>query len=65
MHLGNVFAGLIAWLSVKSRGGEMVLRMEDLDTQRTSAEFAQILRDDLRWLGLTWDRETKPQSLHL
>ena len=63
MHLGNVFAGLIAWLSVKSRGGEMVLRMEDLDTQRTSAEFAQILRDDLRWLGLTWDRETEPQSL--
>ena len=62
MHLGNVFAGLIAWLSVKSRGGEMVLRMEDLDTQRTSAEFAQILREDLLWLGLTWDRETAPQS---
>ena len=40
----------------------MVLRMEDLDTQRTSKEFAQILRDDLRWLGLTCDRETQPQS---
>ena len=62
MHLGNVFAGLIAWLSVKSRDGEMVLRMEDLDTQRTSDEFAQILRQDLSWLGLTWDRETQPQS---
>ena len=62
MHLGNVFAGLIAWLSVKSRNGEMALRMEDLDTQRTSAEFAVVLRDDLRWLGLTWDRETAPQS---
>ena len=62
MHLGNVFAGLIAWLSVKSRGGEMVLRMEDLDTQRTSAEFAETLREDLLWLGLTWDRETLPQS---
>ena len=36
--------------------------MEDLDTQRTSAEFAQTLRDDLRWLGLTYDRETPPQS---
>ena len=60
--MGNVFAGLLAWLSVKSRGGEMVLRMEDLDTQRTSGEFAEILRDDLRWLGLTWDRETEPQS---
>ena len=62
MHLGNVFAALMAWLSVRSRDGEMVLRMEDLDTQRTSGEFAQILREDLTWLGLTWDRETAPQS---
>lgn len=62
MHLGNVFAALMAWVSVRSRDGEMVLRMEDLDTQRTSAEYADILRDDLAWLGLTWDRETPPQS---
>ena len=62
MHLGNVFAALLAWLSVKSRNGEMVLRMEDLDTQRTSNEFADILREDLRWLGLSWDREQSPQS---
>ena len=62
MHLGNVFAALIAWLSVRSKGGEMVLRMEDLDTQRTCEEYAQILREDLRWLGLDYDRETPPQS---
>ena len=62
MHLGNVFAALMAWLSVRSRDGEMVLRMEDLDTQRTSGEYADILRDDLRWLGLSYDRETPPQS---
>ncbi len=62
MHLGNVFAFLIAWLSAKSRGGQIVLRMEDLDTARTSAEFAALLRDDLRWLGLCWDEETAPQS---
>ena len=62
MHLGNVFAALIAWLSVRSRDGEMVLRMEDLDTQRTSADFAEILRGDLAWLGLDYDRETAPQS---
>ena len=58
MHMGNVFAGLIAWLSVKSQGGSMLLRMEDLDTQRTSNEFAETLRKDLRWLGLDWDEET-------
>lgn len=62
MHLGNVFAALIAWLSVKSRGGALVLRMEDLDTLRTSGEFAEILRQDLKWLGLDWDHETAPQS---
>ena len=62
MHLGNVFAALMAWASVRSQGGEMVLRMEDLDTQRTSCEFAEILRQDLRWLGLDYDRETAPQS---
>ena len=62
MHLGNVFAALIAWLSVKSREGAMVLRMEDLDTQRTKEEYAAVLREDLLWLGLTWDVETPPQS---
>lgn len=62
MHLGNVFAALIAWLSVRSQDGSVVLRMEDLDTQRTSHEFARLLREDLQWLGLDWDRETAPQS---
>ena len=62
MHLGNVFAALIAWLSVRSRNGQMVLRMEDLDTQRTSAEFAETLREDLKWLGLDYDWEQHPQS---
>ena len=62
MHLGNVFAALIAWLSVKSKGGSLVLRMEDLDTQRTSEENARVLREDLLWLGLDWDMETEPQS---
>ena len=62
MHLGNVFAAMVAWLSVRSRGGSLVLRMEDLDTQRTSEEFAETLRNDLTWLGLQWDLETPPQS---
>ena len=62
MHLGNVFAALVAWLSVRHDGGHLVLRMEDLDTQRTSDEFSQVLREDLLWLGLDWDEETQPQS---
>ena len=62
MHLGNVFAALLSWLSPKSKGGDWILRMEDLDTLRTKAEYAQLLRDDLRWLGLCWDEETQAQS---
>ena len=62
MHLGNVFAALLSWLSPKSKGGGWILRMEDLDTLRTKAEYAQVLREDLQWLGLSWDEETAAQS---
>lgn len=62
MHLGNVFSALMAWLSVRSAGGEMVLRIEDLDPNRCHPEYAEQLKDDLRWLGLDWDREQTPQS---
>ena len=62
MHLGNVFAALIAWLSVRSRNGEMVLRMEDLDTLRTSSDFADILREDLAWLGLDMTGKPRPRA---
>lgn len=63
MHLGNAFASLLAWLSARSEGGEIVLRMEDLDTLRCTDAYAESIRDDLRWLGLVWDRETPPQRL--
>ena len=62
MHLGNVFAAMAAWLSIRSQDGQLVLRMEDLDTQRTNEEKAALLRQDLAWLGLDWDLETQPQS---
>lgn len=62
MHLGNVFAALISWLAAKSRQGTILLRMEDLDAQRTKPEYAEILRQDLNWLGLSFDEETQPQS---
>ena len=55
MHLGNLFSALLAWLSVRSAGGVMVLRMEDLDPDRCREEYAVQLADDLRWLGLDWD----------
>ena len=55
MHLGNLLAALLAWLDVRSQGGVMVLRMEDLDPQRCSLDKAEQLVEDLQWLGLDWD----------
>lgn len=55
MHLGNVFSALLAWLSVKSQGGDMVLRIEDLDRSRCKEAYIEILLEDLAFLGLTFE----------
>ena len=55
MHMGNIYTALLSWLSVRSRGGRWILRIEDLDPQRSKSEHALMIEDDLRWLGLEWD----------
>lgn len=55
MHLGNAWSALLAWLSVRSRGGVMVLRLEDLDPDRCKRPLCDGVEEDLRWLGLDWD----------
>ena len=62
MHLGNAFSALVAWLSARAAGGGMVLRIEDLDPRAQSRERAELLMDDLRWLGLDWDEGPYFQS---
>lgn len=55
MHIGNLFCCLLAWLSARKDGGRVILRIEDLDEQRCADAYARQIRDDLLWLGLTWD----------
>lgn len=56
MHIGNIYCALIAWLSAKSRGGRVLLRIEDLDTARCAGpDAAKRLIDDLDFLGLGFD----------
>lgn len=55
LHLGNARTALLSWLDIRSLGGDFVLRVEDLDPQRSSEASARQLEDDLRWLGLDWD----------
>ena len=54
-HVGNARTYLLAWLSIRSRGGRMILRMEDIDSPRIKPGAAQQALDDLHWLGLDWD----------
>lgn len=55
MHLGNLLCCLLAWLSAKSKGGRVILRIEDLDAERCPRPFADALERDLAWLGLAAD----------
>lgn len=55
MHLGNLFTALVSWLSVRAARGRWILRIEDLDPQRSRPEYARQIESDLRWLGLDWD----------
>ena len=55
MHAGNIYAALIAWLVAKSQGGRMVLRIEDLDRERSKAAYTDQIQRDFEALGLFWD----------
>jgi len=54
-HAGNIFAALVAWLETKSQNGRMVLRIEDLDQERSKPEYVEMIQRDLELLGLFWD----------
>lgn len=55
MHLGNVYAALLSWLSTRNQGGNWVLRIEDIDPGRSRKEYTEQIKLDLKWLGLDWD----------
>lgn len=62
LHLGHARSFLLAWWSVRSRGGRMLLRLEDLDTGRVRPEYVEACLGDLAWLGLDWDGPVDMQS---
>lgn len=57
LHVGNARTALVAWLSIRARGGEFVWRLEDLDPPRIVEGAAQAAVEDLAWLGLDWDED--------
>ena len=55
LHIGHARTFHRAWLRAREAGGALVMRMEDLDPDRSRAEYAEAALEDLRWLGMEWD----------
>jgi glutamyl-Q tRNA(Asp) synthetase len=62
LHLGHAYAAVIAHDLARARGGEFLLRIEDIDGERSRSAFARQFPEDLRWLGLGWDGPVVQQS---
>lgn len=63
-HPGTLLSALLVWLDARSRGGEVVLRLEDLDVTRVKAEWREQLVLACAWLGLDWDEVTIQSGRH-
>ncbi|NNK65630.1 MAG: glutamate--tRNA ligase, partial [Rhodobacteraceae bacterium] len=64
LHIGNLRTALFNYLIARKAGGTFILRIDDTDPERSKEEYVDAIREDLEWLGLTWDREER-QSLRL
>ncbi|MHA7885791.1 MULTISPECIES: glutamate--tRNA ligase [Roseicyclus] len=56
LHVGNLRTALFNHLIAKKAGGQFILRLDDTDPERSKAEYADAIQEDLEWLGITWDR---------
>ena len=64
LHVGNLRTALFNYLIARKAGGTFILRLDDTDPERSKPEFADAIKEDLEWLGLTWDRvETQSSRL--
>ena len=57
LHVGNVRTALVNWLFARKEGGHFLLRVDDTDTERSKQEYTDAIKQDLQWLGLSWDSE--------
>lgn len=59
IHIGNLRPALMNWLFARRDGGTFILRFDDTDLERSKEEYVEGIREDMRWLGLDWDREER------
>ncbi len=62
IHIGNVRTAVLNYLFAVKTGGSFMLRLDDTDLERSTDAFADGIRRDLRWLGMTWAREARQQD---
>lgn len=65
LHLGHAYSALYTWQAAERLGGIALLRIEDIDSERSKPEFTQAILDDLRWLGLAWPEPVMHQSTRM
>jgi glutamyl-tRNA synthetase len=62
IHVGNLRPALLNWLFTRARDGTFLLRFDDTDLERSREEYVECIREDMRWLGLDWDREARQSA---
>ena len=65
MHLGHVFSALFSYEAAKKLGGKFVLRIEDIDSQRSSKIFEESIYEDLEWLQIKYSKDIRHQYEHM
>src|SRR5260221_8752203 len=65
LHVGGARTALFNWLFARKSGGTFLLRIEDTDKARSTAEHTQVILDGLKWLGLDWDEQPIFQGARL
>jgi glutamyl-Q tRNA(Asp) synthetase len=64
LHLGHAYSALMAWNLAQHSGGRFLLRIEDIDGTRCRPEYDAALKEDLKWLGISWEEPVRRQSEH-
>ena len=55
LHVGNARSAVLNWAYINNKGGEFILRIDDTDKERSKREYETKIKEDLKWLGITWD----------
>ncbi len=64
LHLGHAYSALLNYDMARELGGRLLLRIEDIDAERSRPEYEAAIYEDLRWLGISWAEPVRRQSEH-